>query len=399
MQPLKSRQILAIVLVVFLAGLGVAFAVTSRRPIRTAPAESQTVTTEPTTPPVQRTTSVKMLAVGDNLIHKPIYRQAQARTSDGSYDFTPVYANLKETVQSADIAVINQETMMSKSRPVATYPCFNTPTVMAKTLADLGFDVLTIANNHMLDTQSGGLIETLDLINETPGLIGVGAYHSREEYTQIKTLTVNEITFAFLSYTEHTNGITLPKGKEDYIIYMDESDDVKLQVQAARAVADVVVVSMHGGVEYADAASDFQKKFAQNAANWGADVIIGTHPHTLQPVEILTAADGRQVPVLYSLGNFVSAQDKPKRLIGGMAWLTFTKDHATGKVTVDKPQFDFAITHYGGGFSGLKLYKLSQYNDSLANSHGIRGVTMEAIYEQINTIIGEEYLLDEYKNK
>ena len=396
---MKSRQILALVLVVFLAVLGVSFVVMSRHPISKDSIELQTVVTEPTTPPAPRTTSVKMLAVGDNLIHKPIYQQAQARTGNGSYDFTPVYANLKETIQSADIAVINQETMMSKSRPVATYPCFNTPTVMAKTLADLGFDVLTIANNHMLDTQSGGLIETLDLINETPGLIGVGAYHSRDEYEQIKTLTVNEITFAFLSYTEHTNGITLPKDKEDYIIYMNESDDVKLQVQSARKVADVVVVSMHGGVEYADAANELQKEFAQNVADWGADVVIGTHPHTLQPVEIITAADGRQVPVLYSLGNFVSAQDKPKRLIGGMAWLTFTKEHTSGKVTVEKPQLDIAITHYGGGFSGIKLYKLSQYSDSLANSHGVRGMSMKAIYEQIRTIIGDEYLIDEYKNK
>ena len=384
----------------FLAVLGVSFAALSKMSGVEKPARQLlTETTVTTTQPAPRKTSVKMLAVGDNLIHKPIYRQAQARTSDGSYNFMPVYDNLKDTIQSADIAVINQETMMSKSRPVATYPCFNTPTVMAKTLADLGFDVLTIANNHMLDTQSGGLIETLDLINSTPGLIGVGAYHNREEYKQIKTLTVNEITFAFLSYTEHTNGIKLPEDKADYIIYMDESEDVKMQVQYARSIADVVVVSMHAGVEYADEPNDFQKKFAQNVANWGADVVIGTHPHTLQPIEILTAADGRKVPVLYSLGNFVSAQDKYKRLIGGMAWLTFTKEHSTGEITVEKPQLDFAITHYSGGFSGIKLYKLSQYNDSLAKSHSRQEMSMKAIYERIYKIIGEEYLIDAYKNK
>ena len=396
---MKSRQILALVLVVFLSVLGVSFAVLSKKPVSRRSFETKTEAATATTKPAPRSTTVKMLAVGDNLIHKPIYQQAKARTSDGSYDFTPVYANLKETIQSADIAVINQETMMSKSHPVATYPCFNTPTVMAKTLADLGFDVLTIANNHMLDTQSSGLIETLDLINSTPGLIGVGAYHSRDEYNRVRVLTVNEITFAFLSYTEQTNGIKLPEDKADYIIYMNESEDVKMQVQYARSIADVVVVSMHAGIEYADEPSDFQKKFAQNAANWGADVIIGTHPHTLQPIEILSAADGRKVPVLYSLGNFVSAQDRYKRLIGGMAWLTFTKEHSTGEVTVGKPQLDFAITHYGGGFSNIKLYKLSQYNDSLAKSHSRSEMSMKAIYEQINKIIGEEYLLDEYKNK
>jgi len=166
--------------------------------------------------------SVNMLAVGDNLIHKPIYEQAKARTTDGSYDFMPVYQNLADIVSAADIAVINQETMMAESFDVSTYPCFNTPTVMAGQLASLGFDVLTIANNHMLDKQSKGLIETLDLINATPGLTAAGAFHSSDEYSQIKPVTVNGISFVFLSYTEHTNGITIPEEKESYIVYLDE---------------------------------------------------------------------------------------------------------------------------------------------------------------------------------
>jgi poly-gamma-glutamate synthesis protein (capsule biosynthesis protein) len=250
-------------------------------------------------------TSVKLLAVGDNLIHKPIYEQAQARTSDASYDFMPVYENLADMIAAADIAVINQETMMAQSYDVSTYPCFNTPTVMASQLASLGFDVLTIANNHMLDTQSFGLIETLDLINSTQGLTSAGAFHGRDEYTKIKTVTVNDISFAFLAYTEHTNGITIPDAKESYIVYLNELDDVEQQVKYASSVADVVVVSMHAGIEYSDDENDIQRNFAENVVNWGADVVIGTHPHTLQPVEYITNPQGEEVPVLYSLGNFV----------------------------------------------------------------------------------------------
>lgn len=393
---MKIKQLTALVLAVIVACVGVGFAVSSRRSISDDSIEllpTQFVTT------AKRTASVNMLAVGDNLIHKPIYEQAQARTTDGSYDFAPVYENLKELVTAADIAVINQETMMSSLHEVSTYPCFNTPTVMAQQLADLGFDVLTIANNHMLDKASKGLISTLDLINSTEGLLASGAYHSREEYTDLEIVDIDGITFAFLSFTEHTNGITLPDDKEDYAIYLDEREDVKLQVEYADKAADVVVVSMHAGIEYSDDPYYVQTDFAQDVVDWGADLVLGTHPHTLQPVEYLTNPEGKEVPVLYSLGNFVSAQNKPKRLIGGMANITFNKDFSTGEVTLSKPQFDIVITHYRSGYSGLKLYRLADYTDELASVHGVEGFSLDFIYEHIRAVIGDEYLIDAYKTK
>ncbi len=393
---LRTKQLIALVLVVALACVGIGLSVSSRKTIGKDSIELQSTQFQPT---AKRMATVSMLAVGDNLIHKPIYQQAQARTDNGSYDFMPVYENLKSIISGADIAVINQETMMSSLHEVATYPCFNTPVVMAQTLADLGFDVLSLANNHMLDKASKGLISTLDLVNSTKGLTAAGAYHSREEYTDIKIKEVKGITFAFLSYTEHTNGITLPADKEDYIIYLSELEDVKQQVEYADKAADVVVVSMHAGVEYSDEYHAVQSDFAQNVADWGADLVIGTHPHTLQPVEYITAASGKEVPVLYSLGNFVSAQDKPKRLIGGMANITFTKDFSTGEVTVGKPALDIVITHYKSGYSGLKLYRLADYTDTLAAANGVGGLSLDYIYEHIRNIIGDEYLIDEYKSK
>lgn len=384
------------VLAVIVACVGVGFAVSSRRNISD---ESLELSPTQFTTTAKRTASVNMLAVGDNLIHKPIYEQAQARTKDGSYDFAPVYEKLKDTVAAADIAVINQETMMSSLHEVTTYPCFNTPVVMASQLADLGFDVLTIANNHMLDKASKGLIATLDLINSTDGLLASGAYHSREEYTDLEIVDIDGITFAFLSFTEHTNGITLPEDKEDYAIYLEERDDVKLQVEYADKAADVVVVSMHAGIEYSDEPYYVQTDFAQDVVDWGADLVLGTHPHTLQPVVYLTNTEGKEVPVLYSLGNFVSAQDKPKRLIGGMANITFTKDFSTGEVTLSKPQLDIVITHYRSGYSGIKLYRLEDYTDELAAVHGVGDFSLDYIYKHIRTVIGDEYLIDAYKSK
>ena len=346
----------------------------------------------------KRSSTVNMVAVGDNLIHTAIYQQALNRTGNGSYNFLPVYDDVKDLIGAADIAVINQETMMYSERAAASYPCFNTPVEMAQNLADIGFDVLTIANNHMLDVSSKGLISTLDLINSTDGLLASGAYHNREEYTAIKTITVNDITFAFLSFTEHTNGIPLPEDKDDYIVYLNELDDVKLQVEYAATVADCVVVSMHAGTEYADNYNSVQSEFAQKVADWGADLIIGTHPHTLQAVESLTAADGRQVPVMYSLGNFVSTQNERKRLVGGIANISITKDFSSGEITVGKPQLDIAITHYRAGRSGVKIYRLANYTDALASVHGVSGFSLDFIYEHIRNILGEEYLIEEYRS-
>lgn len=346
----------------------------------------------------KRSSTVNMVAVGDNLIHTAIYQQAQNRTGNGSYNFLPVYDDVKDLIGAADIAVINQETMMYSERAAASYPCFNTPVEMAQNLADIGFDVLTIANNHMLDVSSKGLISTLDLINSTDGLLASGAYHNREEYTAIKTITVNDITFAFLSFTEHTNGIPLPEDKDDYIVYLNELDDVELQVEYAATVADCVVVSMHAGTEYADNYNSVQSEFAQKVADWGADLIIGTHPHTLQAVESLTAADGRQVPVMYSLGNFVSTQNERKRLVGGIANISITKDFSSGEITVGKPQLDIAITHYRAGRSGVKIYRLANYTDALASVHGVSGFSLDFIYEHIRNILGEEYLIEEYRS-
>ncbi|MBR6620822.1 MAG: CapA family protein [Clostridia bacterium] len=393
---MKIKQIIAAVLAVA-AVICIAFAVSSsvsstipKDSIELLPTEFQTT--------AKRSSTVNMVAVGDNLIHTAIYQQAQNRTGNGSYNFLPVYDDVKDLIGAADIAVINQETMMYSERAAASYPCFNTPVEMAQNLADIGFDVLTIANNHMLDVSSKGLISTLDLINSTDGLLASGAYHNREEYTAIKTITVNDITFAFLSFTEHTNGIPLPEDKDDYIVYLNELDDVELQVEYAATVADCVVVSMHAGTEYADNYNSVQSEFAQKVADWGADLIIGTHPHTLQAVESLTAADGRQVPVMYSLGNFVSTQNERKRLVGGIANISITKDFSSGEITVGKPQLDIAITHYRAGRSGVKIYRLANYTDALASVHGVSGFSLDFIYEHIRNILGEEYLIEEYRS-
>ncbi|MBQ2756237.1 MAG: CapA family protein, partial [Oscillospiraceae bacterium] len=310
--------------------------------------------------------SAKLSAVGDNLIHDTLYNQALRRTGGEYYNFLPVYDNVAELIKTADIAVVNQETPMSKSNPPSNYPMFNCPTDMAEQLVQLGFDVATIANNHMLDQGAAGLAETVELLRSVEGLSVAGAYLDSSEWENIAVVEANGIKFAFLSYTQSTNGIPLPKGKEDMIIFTSNEAAIKQQIELAKQQADVVVVSAHWGVEYTHTPGKEQKELAAKLAEFGADIVIGHHPHVIQPYEWI---DGTLV--IYSLGNFVSAQTKPETMIGAMFNIDVELEKVSGRVKISEPEIIPMITHYDAGNYNVRLYTLEQYSEELAAKHGI----------------------------
>ncbi|MBQ3049982.1 MAG: CapA family protein [Oscillospiraceae bacterium] len=310
--------------------------------------------------------SAKLSAVGDNLIHDTLYNQALRRTGGEYYNFLPVYDNVAELIKTADIAVVNQETPMSKSNPPSNYPMFNCPTDMAEQLVQLGFDVATIANNHMLDQGAAGLAETVELLRSVEGLSVAGAYLDSSEWENIAVVEANGIKFAFLSYTQSTNGIPLPKGKEGMIIFTSNEAAIKQQIELAKQQADVVVVSAHWGVEYTHTPGKEQKELAAKLAEFGADIVIGHHPHVIQPYEWI---DGTLV--IYSLGNFVSAQNKPETMIGAMFNIDVELEKVSGRVKISEPEIIPMITHYDAGNYNVRLYTLEQYSEELAAKHGI----------------------------
>ena len=332
---------------------------------------------------------VRLLAVGDNLIHDTLYNQAGRRTGGDGYDFLPVYDNVAELIGAADIAVINQETPLSRSNPPSTYPMFNCPTEMADQLAQLGFDVVNIANNHMLDKFAAGLAETIELLRSTGGITVTGGYLDADEWDDIPIIEKNGIRFAFLGYTESTNGISLPAGKEGMIIYTSNETEIEKQVKEARERADVVVVSCHWGVEYTHKPTDGQKALAKKLAQWGADIVIGHHPHVIQPYEWI---DGTLV--IYSLGNFVSAQGKPETLIGALVQLDISRDESG--ITISEPEITPVITHYDAGNYNVRIYRFDQYGDELAATHGVvvskgKQFSMKYIRSVLTEVYGGEW--------
>lgn len=254
-------------------------------PVQSPPKPEQAEPTSLPQPPAPPTHAT-LLAVGDNLIHDVIYWQA--KTDDG-YDFFPAYQAVAPLIQQADLSFINQETPVVAENPPASYPLFNSPVQLADSLQQLGFDIVNLANNHMLDQHAAGLQSTLSLMQEhfepQGAVIGVNG--------AVPVVERNGIRFGFAAFTQHTNGIPLPQDKQEMITYTDQTERMQQQIEQLEQTADLTVVSVHWGEENSTTPTDYQRELAQQLTEWGADLIIGTHPHVLQPVEEITSPNGQ----------------------------------------------------------------------------------------------------------
>lgn len=339
------------------------------------PASSLPAQPEPLPEPQPVVETVDFSATGDNLIHAKIYQQAAARAVGGAaYSFDSCYEKMVPFYRGFDVNWINQETLCTDELAPSTYPCFSTPGDCARALYRAGFRVFSLANNHTYDKGAEGIAATLRFWASMPeDVVTTGLWRSEED--PIPLQTVNGITIAYLSYTEHTNGIPRSSGMEAGVITTSQTDLIERQVKRAAALADFVVVGAHWGVEDSHTVTDGQRALAQKLADWGADVIVGTHPHVLQNAEWLTAADGRQAFVAYSLGNFLSTQSKPDQLVGAVLTLRLQKTTDPGgtvRLEILSPRLHPTVTHYGPGKTEVRAYLYRDYTPALADAHGVR---------------------------
>ena len=349
---------------------------------------------------VKQPASVRVMAAGDNLIHSSIYKQA--KQSDGSYNFDYAYSHIEDVIKLADLPILNQETVIAPIYEPSDYPCFNSPPELGQKMIDLGFKAFNHSNNHILDKGESGVKSLLKYWankRKKYDIVNTGIYKNEKDLNTVKTLTVGGIKFSFIGITQHTNGLSLPENSNLRLIYTDEEDVIKDQIQRAKAESDVVVMNAHWGTEDSHVVTDDQRRLAKKMVKWGVDIIIGTHPHVLQEIEMLNKPDGTKAPVIYSLGNFISAQSDTDNMIGGIADMTVTKDFASGKVTVSGLKMMPVITHYDSGFSNIRNYPYSEYSSSLASSHGVRNYHSEFSYDYITrlskNILGKKYFAKE----
>jgi len=271
---------------------------------------------------------VKLAVVGDLMAHEEQLSAAYNKKS-GEYDFNYAFRDVKEYLQNADLTIGNLETVFAgESAGYDSYPRFNTPDAYAEAIANAGFDLLTTANNHSNDKNERGIFRTIDILDQN-GLAHIGTYNSAEAREEIKLITVNNIRFAFLSYSYGTNGIPLEKGHE-WSVNLLNRELVYGDIQRAKGLnPDFIIVLPHMGDEYAEQESDRYREWVQFMFESGADIVLASHPHVLQPAEFKTVSneDGstRVCFVDYSLGNFLTAQRTIPRDEGIILNLYFEK--------------------------------------------------------------------------
>lgn len=287
---------------------------------------------------VKPDTTITVTSVGDIMCHNTQYQDAYIKSSD-SYDFSHVFSNIADDLRKSDLTIGNLETTFAgKEKGYSGYPTFNTPEELATNLKELGFDVLSTANNHSLDKGYTGIEGTINTLDEV-GISHMGTYTSEEAQNQILIKDVKGIKIAFLSYTYGTNGIAIPKGKE-YCINLIDKDKIKEDLDKSKELGvDLIFVSMHWGEEYRLKPTTQQKELADFLFENGADIILGNHSHVLEPMETreITLEDGSTKPgfVIYSHGNFVSGQVKQYTNHSIMLNLKITKHGDSNKFTID----------------------------------------------------------------
>jgi poly-gamma-glutamate synthesis protein (capsule biosynthesis protein) len=339
----------------------------------------ETAEKTPAAPPPETINTLTLVATGDNLFHETII---DSSLKNGVYDFTPVYSEIKNIIESADLAFINQETVMGGAKfSYSGYPAFNTPQSLAKTIADTGFDIVNQANNHAMDMGKTGLIATLDLWDTIEGITVIGA---RKTGDSARIITKNNIILGFLSYTYGLNGIALPADNPNLVSLINKSK-METEIDALRPLCDFLIVSMHWGDEYKTEPGKTQTDLALFMAEHGVDLIIGHHPHVLQRAQTITLEDGRKTFCIYSLGNFVSNQRENERIIGGMLAVTFTKktqEDETKELYISDFGMIPVICHFDRGFINTKVYPLYSYTEELLKNHALKNkdLTMDSFY-------------------
>ncbi|MGM9557332.1 MAG: CapA family protein [Oscillospiraceae bacterium] len=331
--------------------------------------------------------TVTLMALGDNLIHNTIYWSAEQ--PDGSYDFTPVYEEIAKVAAEYDLACINQETIYVNDPALyANYPAFGTPTQVGDALAGAGFDVVTHATNHCYDKLDTGIVDTLGFWRENyPDMAVLGIHDSQEAADTIRVVEKDGLRLALLNYTYGLN-YSAPANK--YMVDTLIRDEVRADLEQAEAQADFTAVFVHWGEEGQTRPTQSQRDWAQFMADNGADLIIGSHPHVLQPLETVTSSSGREVPVFYSLGNFVSHQLTAIEMLGGMASVELTKTGEGVAVTACElvPTINVIIYRgYSGGFDYRPML-LRNYTEELARQHWIEGTGAEQMWNLWGEITG-----------
>lgn len=304
---------------------------------------------------------LSMVLVGDCLIHRYVYTDAS--NNDGTYSFSKMFTEVSDLIKDHDLAYYNQESNIGgKSLGLSAYPRFNSPEEIGDDMLNLGFNLISLANNHTMDKGEKGVINSVNYWKTKQGVYYTGEALSWEDReSNIKVLEKNGIKYAFFSYTTVTNGLLPPTGKE-YLTNIYSKEKAQNDINKVRDKADFIIVAMHWGEEYTTNPSSNQKQVASDLSKMGVNLIIGNHAHSLQPVEMIN-----DTLVFYALGNFIAAQDTVDKQTGAIVSLNVKKDD-NGKITFNNVKADLIYTYFKNA-TNFKVYPYTKLNNTLLNGY------------------------------
>ena len=325
-------------------------------------------------------TKASLVMVGDALLHSSVYNDAYI---DGKYDFTKQLEYIKPIIKNYDLAFYNQETVLGGTEiGLSDYPTFNSPKEFGDNMIDMGFNIVNLATNHTLDRGEKAIISSCDYWNQKKDIIlFAGSYCSKEDSEEIKIKEKNGIKYTMLSYTYGTNGIPVPEGK-DYLVNIYSDEKVKEDIEKVRGKVDLLLVSMHWGTEYKTEPTEEQKREAKYLSDLGVDIIIGTHPHIIEPIEYIN-----DTLVIYSLGNFISAQSTNNdynTMVELMTSIDIKKVTKNGKskITLENLNNELLYNYYqtGGKWYNFKVIPFSQMNENYNKEY-------KRLYEKYSNVV------------
>lgn len=337
-----------------------------------------------------RPEELQIVMAGDMLMHTKIIESGLQK--DGSYHFDHLFANVKDVISEADMAIVNQETIMGGEKYGYTgYPTFNSPYALADAEVNAGFDVILHATNHTLDRGSNGALNCLKYWNTThPQISVVGLYDSAEDRDSIYVYEDKGMKIAVLNYTYGLNGVSVPTSMP-YLVNVMEEEQVIADIKKAEEIADFTIVCPHWGTEYNVGISSEQEYWSKIFVEYGVDLVMGTHPHVIEPIEWVTHENGNQMLVYYSIGNFINGTSSTgkgvsKRMVGGIADVTLARSNTTGKVEIVEYDVVPIVCHIGTG-NAYTVYLLEDYTEELAKENRILSQDSEFSKELCQSIV------------
>lgn len=344
------------------------------------------------------TNGISICMVGDILTHMRL--QNTCKRADGTYDYSAVFSQTKDFISARDVAIVNQEVILGGTElGITGYPEFNSPYELADDLVETGFDIICHATNHALDRSSKGLLNCLNNWRDKyPQINVLGIHDSQADQDNLTILDIKGHKIAFLNYTYGTNGIPLPS-KMPYAVDLLDEKKVVAQIKEAESKAEFTVLMPHWGSEYLLTEDYNQKKWAKIFLENGVDLVIGTHPHVIEPVEMMTDDKGHQMLVYYSIGNFVNWSGSEgagvcNRMVGGIADVMLMPTEK-GLYIADA-KFVPIVTDLHSKQDGVVVYFLKDYTAEQAMNNQVRNsdstFTLDYATNLVKKVVDEKYL-------